>query len=266
MDKRKILWFLASCLITVTMLLASCTPAPAAKPAPTPAPTPTPAPAPAPAPTPAPTPAPAPAPKPAPATISVKLDADIGGPPAVGWKWVVAELNSDNESTEDSPRGHDFFWVFYAVKGSTDVTTSGNVTKTYTTGEAALVLARQPHSHRYVPQSKLLLFDARDTTDTPTAFHRGSQLFQSDKLELRGQTNLKLRIREFSLPPGSRTLDLTIDPNFVYVIEGTLTAITGADTKKVESGKTFVYPLNVKIEAKNESTSPLRFIIADVHP
>lgn len=264
--RKNVFWLMLSCLTIATLVLTSCAPTPAAPaPKPTPAPAPAPTPAPAPAPTPAPAPAPTPTPAPAPkATISVKLDEAIGGPPAVGWKWVVAEFNSDNESTRP-PQGHDFFWVFYVVKGSTEVAT-GNVTKTLPAGEAVLVQGRQQHTHRFLPQSKLLQFDVRDTTDKPEAFHQGTQLFQSDKLELRNQSSLSLRIREFTLPPGSRTADLTIDPNFLYVLEGTVTATAGDNVTKIEAGKTFVFPLNVKIDAKNEGTAPARFMIADVHP
>ena len=205
-------------------------------------------------------------PAPAQAAISMKMDEPIGEPPTVGWKWVVAALNSENERAT-ATESHGFFWVYYAVTGSTEVTTA-NVTKTVPSGEAVLIPARQQHSHRYFPQSKILIFDVRDTSDVPTAFHQGSQLFQSDKLELRSLTNPKLRIREYTLPPGSRTADLTIDPNFGYVLEGILTTTAGSEsnTSRTEAGKTFTLPLNVELSASNAGTTPVRFILVDVHP
>ena len=70
-------------------------------------------------------------------------------------------------------------------------------------------------------------------------------------------------MQEFSLSPGQRLSETTIaEPNFVYVIEGTLTSGTTA----TEAGKAASLPLNVKLALSNEGKTPLRFLLVDVRP
>ncbi|MBI4301321.1 MAG: hypothetical protein HY664_01800 [Chloroflexi bacterium] len=192
-----------------------------------------------------------------------KLDVSVGAPPAEGWRWVVAKIvTGDGEVTESSNPGHDFFWEFYVVKGSAEV--SGAVgAKTASAGQGILVPAKQEHSHRYLPHSTVLAFDVRSANDNPDRFHGGSRLFLSDKLSLKSTSDHKLRVQEFSLSPGQRMPETTItDANFVYVIEGMLTAgTTTIDTDKANS-----LPINAKFTLSNEGTTPLRFILVDVRP
>ncbi|MBM2832009.1 MAG: hypothetical protein HW414_1061 [Dehalococcoidia bacterium] len=190
----------------------------------TPKPATTPAPVTKPAPTPTPAPAPAPSPKPAAEApvISVNLDANVGTPPSEGWKWVVAEINTAAEEVKENPNAHGFFWSFFTVKGSHEVTMGSDI-KMVQSGEAVLVQARQQHSHRYLPQSKVLVFDLRTVYDMPDSYHRGTQLPVPDNaLDTKKGADLKLRVRTFVLAPGSRTSEaITSDPNFGYVMEGT---------------------------------------------
>lgn len=245
---RKLLLLSAFLLI---LLLAGC-----AQPAPTPTPTPKPTPAPTATPT----------PTPPPPVISVKLDVAVGAPPSEGWKWVVAELNTGADEAKEGPHDHGFFWIFFAIKGSTEVSTADG-TKVASAGEGIMIPAKQQHSHRYLPQSKVLVFDVRSANDNPDRFHGATKLLVSDKLEMKAGSAYKLRIREFTLPPRSRTSeDLTSDPNFVYVVEGTLTTRAGSNVSTTEAGKVFTLPLNVKPVASNEGTTPLRFVLVDVRP
>ncbi|MBI4283800.1 MAG: hypothetical protein HY663_04955 [Chloroflexi bacterium] len=275
MNKRKNLWLVASVVMVLSLVMAACEPlkAPATPTAPAAPTTPT---APATKTTPAPSTEPATPTTPAPATkaepeptgpaVVQQFEEPIGTPPAVGWKWVVAEFNSDNESSRPS-QSHDFFWVYYVVKGSTELTTN-NTTKKLASGEAMLVEGRQLHEHRYFPQSKLLQFDVRDSTDRPTAFHQGRELYQSDNLtSLTPGKEYKLRIRQFTLAPNSRTKSTgAIDPNFLYVVEGSVTITTQAGLFKIQEGTAFSLPLSTGYIIANESGTPVKFVLADVHP
>lgn len=236
--------------LAIAVVLGSCA-SPPASPAP-PVPT---SPAPASTTSAAPTPT-------APAGVT-RLDVSVGTPPSEGWRWVVAEINTGADEVKEAPTpGHDFFWEFFVVKGSTEVST-GEGAKVAPAGEGIMVPAKQQHSHRYPPQSKVLAFDVRSANDNPSGFHRGTKLFLSDKLSLRSSSDHKLRIQEFSLTPGQRLPETSIaDPSFVYVVEGTLSS--GATV--IETGKSDGLPLNVKLTLSNEGKTPLRFLLVDVRP
>lgn len=239
-----------SATLAIALVLGGCA-APPASPAPS-APT---SPAPASTSPAAPTPT-------APAGVT-KLDISVGAPPPEGWRWVLAEISTGADEVKEAPNpGHGFFWEFFVVKGSTEVSFAEG-TKLASAGEGIMVPAKQQHSHRYPPQSKVLAFDVRSATDNPDAFHGGAKLFLSDKLPLRSSSDHKLRVQEFSLSPGQRLPETTIaEPNFVYVVEGTLTS--GATT--TETGKAGSLPLNVKLTLSNEGKTPLRFLLVDVRP
>src|SRR3990172_9930780 len=57
--------------------------------------------------------------------VSVKLEVGVGAPPATGWKWAVADFDIAADARTEGPHEHDFAWVFYAIKGSADVTVAG---------------------------------------------------------------------------------------------------------------------------------------------
>ena len=262
MEKISMRRYFIVAFVTLSLLIlsngcAGATPKPAA----------TPAPVTKPVPTPTPPPAPAPSPKPAAEApvISVNLDANVGTPPSEGWKWVVAEINTAAEEVKENSNAHGFFWSFFTVKGSHEVTMGSDI-KMVQSGEAVLVQARQQHSHRYLPQSKVLVFDLRTVYDMPDSYHRGTQLPVPDNaLDTKKGADLKLRVRTFVLAPGSRTSEaLTSDPNFGYVMEGTLSLSVAGSVKSVEASKTFTLPVQGKQVASNEGTTPLRFILVDV--
>jgi len=215
------------------------------------------------------TPAPAQSVTPTVATpaVSVKLEVGAGAPPAAGWKWAVADFDTAADARTDGPHEHDFAWVFYAIKGSADVTIAG-ANKVMSAGEGVLVPAVQQHSHRYLPQSKLIAFHLRAADQPAAALHRGGTVLLSEKaLELRAGPDYKVRIREFIFPPGSRTAEnLTADPNFAYVAEGAVNYRAGQTANTVEAGKPLVLPLNEPYTLSNEGTTSLRLVLVDVRP
>jgi len=194
---------------------------------------------------------------------ATKLDVGVGAPPPEGWRWVVGEINTGADEVTEAPNpGHGFFWEFFVVKGSNEVST-GDGKKVASAGEGIMVPAKQQHSHRYPPQSKVLVFDVRSANDNPDAFHRGTKLFLSGTLSLRSSSDHKLRVQEFSLSPGQRLPETTTaEPNFFYVMEGILTSGTTA----TETGKAGSLPLNVKLALSNEGKTPLKFLLVDVRP
>lgn len=199
--------------------------------------------------------------------VSIKLEAAAGSPPAAGWKWAVAEFNTSEQATSDGPHSHDYAWVFYVIKGSIE-TTVGDERKPMTAGEGVFIPARQTHSHRYLPQSKVVAFHLRAADNPPAALHRGTTILVSDRaLELKQAAEYNVRIREVTLAPGSQLSEsLGSDPGFGYVAEGTLTLTVGQTTNTVQPGKTFVPPLSEKYVISNTSAAPVRFVIVDVIP
>ena len=197
----------------------------------------------------------------------VNMETSVGTPPPEGWRWVVAEINTGADEVKEAPNaGHGFFWTFFVIKGSTEVSTAAGA-KLASAGEGIMLPARQQHSHRYPPQSKVLAFDVRSANDNPDAFHRGTKVLLSDKLPLRASSDYKLRVRTFDLAAGSQRGEESIsDPNFVYVIEGTLTTSVGKDVSRIEANKALSVPLDTKYIIKNEGTTAARYILVDVHP
>lgn len=190
-----------------------------------------------------------------------------GLPSAADWKWAVAEIAGGTDEVIDGPNAHDYSWIFFVVKGSMELSTADG-RKVLSSGEGVFVPARQQHAHRYLPQSRVLAFHLRAADDPPGALHRGRQLFVSDTpIGARAGVNYNVRVREFSLSPGERTPDsVTVEPNFGYVVEGTLTARLGDGVTSTEAGKAFTVPLNVRHVESNEGAAPLRFILVDLRP
>ena len=219
--------------------------------------------------TPKPTPTLVPTLTPTPLTAAVvtKLDVGVGTPPAVGWKWAVAELKTGTDEVIDGPTKHDLTWVFIVVKGSAEVSTAEGK-KTVSSGEAVIIPAGQEHTHRYLPQSQLLAFQIRPADPPPGRLHGGSQVFLSEKpLEVKAGSDYKVRVREFTLSPGSRTSEsFTAEPNFGYVVEGALTSRISDSMTTTETGRVFTLPLNVRHVESNEGITPCRFLLVDVHP
>ncbi len=262
--KRCKITSLAICLLLLVGIGSGCV-RPAA-PTPTPSAVPTPAPTPAPTATPAPTPIPTPTPAPTQAalrgTVETKMDVNYGTAPNTGWKWGVGEISIGAEERIEDTTSHGFAWVFYVVRGSTEVgTAEGN--KVVQVGEAVTVKQRQNHSHRFPAQSQVLVFRPADRPFGE--FHRGNRLYESDAtLDLKAGQNYSMRIREFTLPPrGSETI--TIGASFGYMLDGTLTIRAGDAATTQQAGKVFILPSGEREVLSNEGVAPARFILVDLH-
>lgn len=201
---------------------------------------------------------------PPPSTVAVKFDVSYGTAPAAGWKWGVAEFTiAAEERTEDTNR-HAFPWIFYVIRGSTEVGASDGK-KVISAGEAVIIPARQDHSHRFLPQSQVLAFLLAPFDETLAQLHRGNRLYESNApLGVKAGQNYAARIREFALSPrGSESI--TIEASFGYVMDGTLTIRAGDTVTTQQAGKVFALPSNVRQVLSNEGATPLRFILVDLH-
>lgn len=215
-----------------------------------------------PAPTPTPTAAPSPTPTPPPPpTVATKFDVSYGTAPATGWKWGVAEITTGAEERIEETNTHTFAWIFYVVRGSTEIGTADGK-KVISAGEAAIVPARQDHTHRFLPQSQVLVFRPADRPFGD--FHRGTRLWESDApLALNAGQNYSARTREYTLSPG--VANLTAEGNWGYVLEGALTLRAGDAVTTQQAGKAFGLPSNVPQVVSNGGATPVRFTLTDLH-
>ncbi|MBI4308270.1 MAG: hypothetical protein HY684_05635 [Chloroflexi bacterium] len=198
---------------------------------------------------------------PPPSVVATKFDASYGSAPAAGWKWGVAEITTGAEERIEETNNHGFAWIFYVIRGSTEIGTADGK-KVLAAGEAAIVPARQAHSHRFLPQSQVLVFRPADRPFGE--FHRGAKLYESNTaLPLTPGQAYKVRIKQLTISPGSA--GMTVDANFGYVMEGTLTVRAGDAVSTQQVGKAFGLPSNVTQVVSNGGTTPVRFILVDLH-
>lgn len=198
---------------------------------------------------------------------ALKLDVGVGAPPAAGWAWAVETQSNGGHEVTESLDHHSFPWMFFAIKGSEEIGTAAGKT-TIRADEAMLLPAGQDHTHHYAPETQVLGVRLGSADKPPSDYHAGVPVFYSGKaLETKAGTNYSLRVREFALAPGERRPESTVaEPNFVYVIAGTLTSSPSSGTATVtEAGKVGILPLNVKQVISNEGASPLKFILVDLH-
>lgn len=197
---------------------------------------------------------------------TVKLDASVGAPPPAGWKWVAAELRTGTGESADGPHDHSNNWLFFAVKGSTMISTADQK-RVVSEGEAALIPARQEHSHRFLPNSHILAIQLRAADRASGDVHRGKLLFDSDSaLTVAIDAAYILRLREFTVSPGqSMAATGQTAPMLGYVIEGTLTIRAGESRDVIQAGNIFTVPVSTNQVESNEGSKPLRFVLVDLH-
>lgn len=202
------------------------------------------------------------APTTTPATnIVTRFNASYGPAPEGGWKWGVAEMTiGAQEQTRDTDR-HSNAWVFYVVRGSTELGTAEGK-KVVQAGEAVLLPARQDHTHRYPTQSQILIFRPADRPFGD--FHQGSRLWESESpLPLKAGQNYAVRIREYSIAPG--VANLSAEGQWGYVIEGTVTLRDGGTTTPQPAGKVFALKADSSQSLGNQGATPARFIVVGLH-
>lgn len=165
----------------------------------------------------------------------IRLDEDYGPAPAAGWKWGAALITTEAQEATEDANNHTFAWVFYVLRGSTEVATAtqGHV---LSAGQATIVPARQAHTHTYPPQSQVLVF--RPAERPFGDFHRGARLYESEALPVTAGRNYRIRIREQTVSARSPST-LTTNTGFAYVLEGPLVVRDGAADSVRQTGDAF---------------------------
>lgn len=199
----------------------------------------------------------------APSEVLTRLDSAIGAPPAVGWIWQVMRRTTGPADVAEDSTSHGNFWVFYVLKGSTEVGI-GDRKEVLEVGEATLIPERQAHTHRFPAQSEVLGFHVRPSDRPPGDSHRGQLLFTSEETIEAPAANHSVRVREFTLARGEqKEANIGTGP-FAYVIEGTLSTRSGNIVSTTGAGNVLGLPGSGTVVVSNEGTAPLKFILVDL--
>ena len=202
------------------------------------------------------------APTPAtPLTEVIRFDENYGPAPAAGWKWGAAIITTGaQEVTEDTAR-HGFAWVFYVLRGSTEIG-SASGRQVLSAGQAAILPAGQDHTHRFPPQSEVLVFRPADRPFGE--FHRGTRLYESDALlPVAAGQNYRVRIREQTISAWSPS-SVTSDTGFAYVVEGPLVVRHGGVESIQQTGNAFGL-LSRGLVLLTAGAAPVRVLLMDLH-
>lgn len=196
-----------------------------------------------------------------PLTEVITFDENYGPAPAAGWKWGVAVITTGAlEVTEDTNR-HGFAWVFYVLRGSTEIGTAAG-RRVVSAGQAAILPAGQDHTHRFPPQSQVLVFRPADRPFGE--FHQGTRLYESDALlPVTAGQNYRIRIREQAVSAWSPS-SVTSDTGFAYVVEGPLVVRDGGAESIQQTGNAFG-ALSRGLVLLTAGAAPVRVLLVDLH-
>jgi mannose-6-phosphate isomerase-like protein (cupin superfamily) len=170
-----------------------------------------------------------------PLTEVTRFDELYGAAPAADWKWGLAAITTGAQEVTDTTNSHNFAWVFYVLRGSAEI---GSATgrQALSAGQAAIVPARQDHTHRFAPQTQVLVFRPADRPFGD--FHRGTRLYESSALPVTAGRSYRVRIREQTLSAGAQSA-VTSETGFGYVVEGPLVVRAGGAEGMQQTGAAF---------------------------
>lgn len=191
---------------------------------------------------------------------TITFDETYGVAPAAGWKWGVAAIDTDAQEITESSSSHSFAWAVYVVRGSTEIGTAAG-TQVLSAGQAALVPAGQAHTHRFPPQSRVLLFRPADRPFGD--FHRGTRLYESSgQLAVTAGQTYNLRIREQTVGAWSPVSGIS-DTGFAYLLEGAVLARDGAvDTLQ---GVNSTFGMLSRMALLTTAAGSARVLLVDLH-
>lgn len=201
------------------------------------------------------------APTPTTALIEViRFDENYGPAPAGGWKWGAAIIRTEAQEVTDATNRHGFAWVFYVLRGSTEIVNASG-RQVLMAGQAAILPAGQDHTHRFAPQSEVLVFRPADRPFGE--FHQGTRLYESDALlPVAAGQNYRVRIREQTISAWSPSSDAS-DTGFAYVADGPLVARNGNLDTIQPTGS--VFGLLPRLVLLTAGAAPVRVLLMDVH-
>lgn len=183
------------------------------------------------------------------------------GPAAAGWRWGVGLISTGSQEVTEDTTNHLFAWVFYVVRGSTEIGTATG-RQVLSAGQAAIVPARQDHTHRFPPQSEVLVF--RPSCAPCGELHRAVRLYDSDVLPVTAGRNYRVRIREQTVSAWSPS-SVTSDTGFAYVVGGPLVAREAAAESIQQTGNAFGLPPGQPLVLLTADATPGRVLLVDLY-
>ena len=194
------------------------------------------------------------------------LEASLGNPPPVGWKWQVQERTR--------PRGGDVVHhtnsALYYTLEETHELVRGNTVETFARGQAVFVPAGLEHIHRMLPLGSALrtfeIYFAPGDGSRPSPGAGVRPLYFSEKaMDVMPGVTYTIRVVEVTLLPGARQ-DLTPRERQInYVLEGVMTRRVGDQVLRYEPSSVLELPIGgTPFTASNESAMPMRFLVVDL--
>lgn len=194
-----------------------------------------------------------------PLTELLQFDENYGAA-AASWRWGVGLISTGSQEVTEDTTNHLFAWVFYVVRGSTEIGTATG-RQVLSAGQAAIVPARQDHTHRFPPQSEVLVF--RPSCAPCGELHRAVRLYDSDVLPVTAGRNYRIRIREQTVSAWSPST-LTTDIGFAYVLEGPLVVRDGGADGIRQTGDAFGL-LSRGLVLLTARATPVRVAVVDLY-
>lgn len=194
-----------------------------------------------------------------PLTELLQFDENYGAA-AASWRWGVGLISTGSQEVTEATTNHAFAWVFYVVRGSTEIGTATG-RQVLSAGQAAIVPARQDHTHRFPPQSEVLVF--RPSCAPCGELHRAVRLYDSDVLPVTAGRNYRIRIREQTVSAWSPST-LTTDIGFAYVLEGPLVVRDGGADGIRQTGDAFGL-LSRGLVLLTARATPVRVAVVDLY-
>lgn len=195
-------------------------------------------------------------------TEVTRFDQSYGVVPGAGWRWGVGEIATGAQEVVEGTSTHAFAWIFHVILGSAEIGTAEG-SRVISAGDTAIVPAGQNHTHRYAPQSRVLVFRPADRP-FGESFHRATRLYESaTALPLTVGQSYSARIREQTLSAGSSSV--ISDAGFGYVVDGTLVVSSAGNASTQRAGSAFGLQSGVSQLLFAVGGTSARFILVDLH-
>jgi len=188
------------------------------------------------------------------------LEASLGTPPPVGWKWQVQERTGPQAT---GALRHTNSGLYYTLEGTHELV-RGDTAQTFPGGQAVFVPAGVEHIHRMLPLGstgrKFEVYFAPGDASRPSPSGVRLLHFSEKAMDVRPGVTYTIRVTEVTFLPRARR-ELTPSPPVInYVLEGTKTRRVGDRAFRHEPGEVIELPVGTPFVAANEGTTPMRFL------
>ena len=189
------------------------------------------------------------------------LEASLGDPSPVGWKWQIQERTRPGAGVVTR---HTNSALYYTLEGTHELV-RGDTVQTFLEGQAVFIPAGVEHIHRMLPIGSSLrtfeIYFARGDASRPSAPGLRLLHFSEKPLDLRPGVTYAIRVDEMIILPGAqRELTPSLLLVINYVLEGTHTFRMGDQVFRHETGEVIEIPVGTSFVAANEGTTPMRFL------